>query len=183
MKKHEFRQETEAVHGGTNLGKKNGPLSTPIYQTSTFEVTDMQEQVRATPADGYYTRYGTPTSTAAGNAIAELEGTDAALLFSSGMAAITTSILALVKAGDHIVAQRDIYGGVIRFLSQCLPKLGIETTFVDTNDIEQHERAIRPNTKILHIASPTNPNVRGVDLETITPQARKHGLPSTIDSH
>src|SRR6202790_890568 len=182
MKKHEFRQETEAVHGGSNLAKKNGPLATPIYQTSTFEVTDMQEQMRATPTDLYYTRYGNPTNTAAERAIAELEGTDAALLFSSGMAAITTSILALVKAGDHIVAQRDIYGGVIRFLSQWLPKLGIETTFVDTNDMEQHERAIRPNTKMLHIESPTNPTVRVVDLETITELARKHGLITTIDS-
>ena len=141
MKKHEFHQETEAVRGGTSLHKKNGPLATPIYQTSTFEVTDSQEQVRATDTDRFYTRYGNPTHTVVENAIAELEGTDAALLFSSGMAAITTSILALVKAGDHIVAQRDIYGGVTKFLSQWLPKLGIETTFVDTNDIEQHARA------------------------------------------
>ena len=182
MKKHKFRQETEAVRGGTDLTKKNGPLSTPIYQTSTFEVTDMQEQVRVTPTDQFYTRYGNPTHTVAENAIAELEGTDAALLFSSGMAAITTSILSLVKAGDHIVAQRDIYGGAIKFLSQWLPKLGIETTFVDTNDIEQHERAIRPNTKLLHIESPTNPNVRVVDLEKIAALARRHGLITTIDS-
>ncbi|MGO9848102.1 MAG: trans-sulfuration enzyme family protein, partial [Methylocella sp.] len=182
MKKHKFRQETEAVHGGKSLQKKNGPLSTPIYQTSTFEVTDMEEQVRATPTDSFYTRYGNPTHTVAENRIAELEGTEAALLFSSGMAAITTSLLALVKAGDHIVAQRDIYGGVIKFLSQWLPKLGIETTFVDTNDMEQHERAIRPNTKILHIESPTNPNVRVVDLEKVAALARKHGLISTIDS-
>src|SRR6202790_1558874 len=103
MKKHEFRRETEAVHGGSNLAKKNGPLATPIYQTSTFEVTDMQEQVRATPTDSYYTRYGNPTNTAAENAIAELEGTDAALLFSSGMASITTSILALERAADLMV--------------------------------------------------------------------------------
>jgi len=182
MKKHLFRRETEAVHGGKSLHKKNGPLSAPIYQTSTFEVTDMQEQVRATPTDSFYTRYGNPTHTVAENAIARLEGTDAALLFSSGMAAITTSMLSLVKAGDHIVAQRDIYGGVTKFLSQWLPKLGVETTFVDTNDIEQHERAIRPNTKLLHIESPTNPTVRVVDLEKIAALARKHGLISTIDS-
>ncbi|MFZ0687285.1 MAG: aminotransferase class I/II-fold pyridoxal phosphate-dependent enzyme [Terriglobales bacterium] len=182
MKKHKFRQETEAVHGGTNLDKKNGPLATPIYQTSTFEVTDMQEQLRVTPTDQFYTRYGNPTNTVAENAIAELEGTDAALLFSSGMAAITTSILSLVKAGDHIVAQRDIYGGVTKFLSQWLPKMGIETTFVDTNDIEQHERAIRPNTRLLHIESPTNPTVRVVDLEKIAALARKHGILTTIDS-
>jgi cystathionine beta-lyase/cystathionine gamma-synthase len=182
MKKRQYRRETEAVRGGTSLEKKNGPLSTPIYQTSTFEVTDMQEQVRVTPTDSFYTRYGNPTHTVAENAIVELEGTDAALLFSSGMAAITTSFLSLVKAGDHIVAQRDIYGGVTKFLSQWLPKLGVETTFVDTNDMEQHERAIRPNTKILHVESPTNPTVRVVDLEKIAHLARKHKLTSTIDS-
>lgn len=182
MKRHEFHQETEAVRGGTSLHKKNGPMATPIYQTSTFEVTDSQEQVRATDTDRFYTRYGNPTHTVAENAIAELEGTDAALLFSSGMAAITTSILSLVKAGDHIVAQRDIYGGVTKFLSQWLPKLGIETTFVDTNDIEQHERAIRPNTKLVHIESPTNPIVKIVDLEKVAALAKKHGVTTTIDA-
>jgi cystathionine beta-lyase/cystathionine gamma-synthase len=186
MKKHKFRQETEAVRGGRNIGtgkeKKNGPLATPIYQTSTFEVTDMQEQLRLTDSDTYYTRYGNPTGTVAEKAIAELEGADAALLFSSGMAAITTSILSLVKSGDHIVAQRDIYGGVIKFLSKWLPKMGIETTFVDTNDLEQHERAIRPNTKLLHFESPTNPNVRVVDLEKIAALANRRGLITTIDS-
>jgi cystathionine beta-lyase/cystathionine gamma-synthase len=182
MAKHKFRQETEAVRGGTNLDKKNGPLVAPIYQTSTFEVTDMQEQVRATPSDRYYSRYGNATNTVPENAIAQLEGADAAVLFSSGMAAITTSILALVKAGDHIVAQRDIYGGVIKFFSKWLPQLGIETTFVDTNDIEQHERAIRPNTKLIYVESPTNPTVRVVDLEKIAALARKHKLVSAIDS-
>src|SRR5258708_13514455 len=98
MKKHKFRQETEAVHGGANLAKKNGPLSTPFYQTSTFEVTDMQEQGRATPTDLYYTRYANPTNTASENAIAELEGQDPALLFSSRMASITPSIFALLDA-------------------------------------------------------------------------------------
>jgi cystathionine beta-lyase/cystathionine gamma-synthase len=182
MAKNKFRRDTMAVRGGGNLQKKNGPMATPIYQTSTFEVTDNEEQLRATHTDRFYTRYGNPTNTVAEKAIAELEGTDAALLFSSGMAAITTSILALVKAGDHIVAQRDIYGGVTKFLSQWLPKIDIETTFVDTNDIEQHERAIRANTKILHIESPTNPMVRVVDLEKIATLARKHKLISTIDA-
>jgi len=182
MKKHEFHQETEAVRGGTSLHKKNGPLATPIYQTSTFEVTDNQEQIRATDTDKFYTRYGNPTHTVVENSIAELEGTDAALLFSSGMAAITTSILTLVKAGDHIVAQRDIYGGVTKFLTQWLPKLGIETTFVDTNDIEQHAAAIRTNTKIIHIESPTNPMVKIVDLGKIAALGKKHSIVTTIDS-
>ena len=182
MKKRALRQETKAVHGARSLEKKNGPLATPIYQTSTFEVTDNQEQVRATYTDRFYTRYGNPTHTVVECAIAELEGTEAALLFSSGMAAITTSILSLVKAGDHIVAQRDIYGGVTKFLSSWLPKLGVETTFVDTNDIDQHAAAIRPNTKILYVESPTNPTVRVVDLERIAALARQHDLISMIDS-
>ena len=107
MKKHKRHQETEAVHGGTDLQKKNGPLSTPIYQTSTFEVTDSDQQLRATSTDMFYTRYGNPTHTVSEKAIAELEGTDAALLFASGMGAITTSVLSLLKSGDHIVAQRN----------------------------------------------------------------------------
>src|SRR6266481_4449963 len=111
MRKHEFHQETEAVRGGTSLHKKNGPLATPIYQTSTFEVTDNEEQVQATGTDHYYTRYGNPTNTVAEKTIAELEGVDAALTFASGMGAITTTLMALLKSGDHIVAQRDIYGG------------------------------------------------------------------------
>ena len=182
MKRHQHRHETEAVRGGTDLTKKNGPLSTPIYQTSTFEVTDSEQQLQATHTDMFYTRYGNPTHTVAENAIAELEGTDAALLFASGMNAVTTTVLSLLKSGDHIVAQRDIYGGVTKFFSQWLPKVGIETTFVDTNDYEQHARAIRPNTRLIHVESPTNPMLRVVDLEVISSIARKHNLISLIDS-
>src|SRR5215471_19346680 len=120
MKKHSRQQETEAVRGGTELHKKNAPLATPIYQTSTFEVTDNEEQLRVTPSDHFYTRYGNPTNTVAEQTMAALEGVDAALTFASGMGAITTTIMALLKSGDHIVAQRDIYGGVTKFLSQWL---------------------------------------------------------------
>ena len=182
MKRHEYRQETEAVRGGTDLGKKNGPLSTPIYQTSTFEVVNNEQQLRATHTDMFYTRYGNPTQTVAENSIAGLEGTDAALLFASGMNAVTTTVLALLKAGDHVVAQRDIYGGVNKFLMQWLPKLGIETTLVDTTEYDQHEQAIRPNTRMLYLESPTNPTVRVVDLKRVAGIARKHNLISMIDS-
>ncbi|MBZ5652398.1 MAG: aminotransferase class I/II-fold pyridoxal phosphate-dependent enzyme [Acidobacteriia bacterium] len=182
MKKHQHHAETEAVRGGTDLHKKNGPLATPIYQTSTFEVTDSDQQVRATSTDMFYTRYGNPTHTVAEKAIAELEGADAALLFASGMNAITTSILSLLKSGDHVVAQRDIYGGATKFFSQWLPKLGIETTFVDTVEYDQHARAIQPNTKLLYLESPTNPVLRVVDLRKVTALARQHNLITFIDS-
>jgi cystathionine beta-lyase/cystathionine gamma-synthase len=182
MRKHKRHPETEAVRGGMDLSKKNGPLSTPIYQTSTFEVTDMEEQVRATPTDHFYTRYGNPTHTVAENAIAELEGAEAALLFTSGMSAITTTILALTKAGDHIVAQRDIYGGATKFFTQWLPKFGVEVTLVDTTDYQQHAKAIRPNTRILHLESPTNPTLRVVDLKKVAAVAKQHGITTLIDS-
>ena len=182
MKKHKRHPETEAVRGGMDLSKKNGPLSTPIYQTSTFEVTDMEEQVRATPTDHFYTRYGNPTHTVAENAIAELEGAESALLFASGMSAITTTILALTKTGDHIVAQRDIYGGATKFFTQWLPKFGVEVTLVDTTDYQQHAKAIRPNTKILHLESPTNPTLRVVDLKKVAAVAKQHGITTLIDS-
>jgi cystathionine beta-lyase/cystathionine gamma-synthase len=182
MRPHQHRQETEAVRGGADLSKKNGPLSTPIYQTATFEVTDNDQQLRATSTDMFYTRYGNPTQTVAEAVIVELEGTDAARLFASGMNAITTSVLALLKGGDHIVAQRDIYGGSIKFFSHWLPKFGIETTFVDTTEYDQHARAIRPNTRLLYLESPTNPTLRVVDLRQVTALAKQHNLITFIDS-
>lgn len=182
MKRQAHHSETKAVRGAADLEKKNGPLATPIYQTSTFEVTDNDEQLRATHSDHFYTRYGNPTNTVAEKTIAELEGTDAALTFASGMGAITTTIMALLKSGDHVVAQRDIYGGVNKFLSQWLPKMGIETTFVDTTEYEQHARAIRANTKLLYLESPTNPTLRVVDFKKVAAIAKQHKLLSMIDA-
>jgi len=182
MKPRSRRSETTAVHGASEPEKKNGPVSTPIYQTSTFEVTDNVEQERVTTTDRYYTRWGNPTITVAEETVAALEGTEAARTFASGMGAITSTILALLKAGDHIVAQREAYGGVAKFLSQWLPKLGIETTFVDTTNYEQHARAIRPNTRLLYLESPTNPALRIVDMKRVANLAREHGIISLIDS-
>src|SRR5271168_2654425 len=182
MKRRTRRPETAAVHGAADLEKKNGPVTTPIYQTSTFEVTDNDEQQRVTSTDRYYTRWANPTNTVAEETVAALEGVEAARTFASGMGAITSTILALLKTGDHIVAQRDIYGGVTKFFSEWLPKMGIETTFVDTTDYEQHARAIRPNTRLLYLESPTNPLLRVIDLGKVAAIARQNNLISFIDS-
>jgi cystathionine beta-lyase/cystathionine gamma-synthase len=182
MKRNKRRPETAAVHGAADLEQKNGPVSTPIYQTSTFAVTDNDEQERVTTTDRYYSRWGNPTITVAEQSVAALEGTEAAMVFASGMGAITSTILAFLKTGDHIVAQREIYGGVAKFFSQWLPKLGIETTFVDTTDYEQHARAIRPNTRLFYLESPTNPLLRIVDFKKIVGIARQHGLLTMLDS-
>jgi cystathionine beta-lyase/cystathionine gamma-synthase len=170
------------VRGASELQKKNGPVAPEIYQTSTFEVADNEEQIRVTTTDRYYTRWGNPTITLAEQTVAALEGTEAALVFASGMGAITTTILSLLKAGDHIVAQRDLYGGVTKFFSEWLPKLGIETTLVDTTEYEQYARAIRPSTKLLYLESPTNPALRIVDIQKMAALAKQHGQISMIDS-
>src|SRR6202049_4433706 len=128
MKRRSFHPETKAVRGASDLEKKNGPMATPIYQTATFEVADNSEQLRVTPTDHFYTRYGNPTNTVAEQTIAQLEGVHGAVTFASGMGAITTTIMALLKSGDHIVAQREVYGGTHKFLSQWLSKLAIEAT-------------------------------------------------------
>jgi cystathionine gamma-synthase len=182
MKRRNRRLETAAVRGADDLAKRNGPVTTPIYQTSTFAVADNEEQQRVTTTDRYYTRWGNPTITVAEQAIAELERTESARVFASGMGAITTTILALLKAGDHIIAQRDVYGGVAKFFAEWLPRLGIETSFVETTDYEEYSRAIRPNTKLLHLESPTNPLLRVVDFKKSAALARKHGLITLIDS-
>jgi cystathionine beta-lyase/cystathionine gamma-synthase len=182
MKQGKRRTETAAVRGGSDLEKKNGPVAPEIFQTSTFEVTDNEEQIRVTTTDRYYTRWGNPTITLAEQTLAALEGTEAALVFASGMGAITTTILSLLKSGDHIVAQRDVYGGVAKFFTEWLPKLGIETTFVDTTKYDQHARAIRANTKLLYLESPTNPSLRIVDMKKTAALAKHHRLLSMMDS-
>src|SRR6266567_5145942 len=98
MKRHRFQPETESARGAAHLEKRNAPMAQPIYQTSTFQVTDSDQQLRATTTDMFYTPYGNPTHTAVEAAIAQLESADAALLFASGMNAITTSLLSLVKS-------------------------------------------------------------------------------------
>jgi cystathionine gamma-synthase len=180
--KHKHRQETEAVRGGVDRHKKLGPVNVPIYQSSTFETTDNEEMLRVTGSDQYYSRYGNVTNSAAEKAVAELEGAESALLFSSGMTAITTTVLALLKTGDHIVSQRDIYGGTAKFFSSWLPKLGIETTFFEMGDYDQQARSIRPNTKLLYVESPTNPTGRIVDMKKVAALGKQTGVMTMIDS-
>src|SRR5260370_9025024 len=116
MKRRPYHPETKTVRGAANVDKKNGPVATPIYQTSTFEVTDNDEQLLATHTDHFYTRYGNPTNTVAEETVADLEGVDAAQTFASGMGAITTTIMALLKAGHHIVPPPEICASVPNLL-------------------------------------------------------------------
>jgi len=166
MKKHSSQHsETKAVRGATEPGQEKWSAVHSDLSDFHFRSHGQRRAITDYRQRPLLYAYGNPTNTVAEKTVAALEGVDAALTFSSGMGAITTTLMALLKNGDHVVAQRDIYGGVNKFLAQWLPKMGIETTFVDTTEYEQHARAIRPNTKLLYLESPTNPTLRVVDFK------------------
>jgi cystathionine beta-lyase/cystathionine gamma-synthase len=141
------------------------------------------EAAAADPPSGFlYTRYQNPTVRQAEDALARLEAADAALLFSSGMAAITTSLLTLLKPGDHVLAMRSVYGGAFKFLRTHLPAIGVETEFLETADLGGFESRIRPSTRLLYLETPTNPILTVVDLADLGARARARGLLTFVDS-
>jgi cystathionine beta-lyase/cystathionine gamma-synthase len=177
-------KSTTAVHAG-ELPPNQGEVVTPIYQTSTFffPTQDPSTWEGKVPDGSYiYTRWGNPTIRSAEDKLAALEGSERGLLFSSGMAAITSAILTFVGKGDHLVSVEDIYGGTFSFMRSELPRLGVEVTFVDSTDPGAIAEAIRPNTKLIYLESPTNPLLKLVDIRASVKIAKEHGLKSMIDS-
>lgn len=175
---------TTAVHAG-ELPPTQGEVVTPIYQTSTFyfPTQDPSTWEGKVPDGSYiYTRWGNPTIRAAEDKLAALEGAERGLLFSSGMAAITSTILSSVGKGDHLVSVEDIYGGTFSFIRSELPRLGVEVTFVDSTVPGALAKAIRPNTKLIFLESPTNPLLKLVDIRAAAKIAKEHGIKSMIDS-
>ena len=183
MKRDELHMSTRAVHPESHQRRTNRPVAFPIYLSATFEAADVDEQIRLEEeSDTFYTRYGNPTLTAVEQAVARLEGTESALVFGSGMSAITTTLLAFLEKGDHVVFQREIYGGTFRFARELLPRFGVEVSWVDCADLDGIERAIRDNTRVLYLESPTNPTLRVVDLEVVAKIAGSRGVKTLIDS-
>jgi methionine-gamma-lyase len=133
-------------------------------------------------ADTVYTRFGNPTLTAAAEKIALLECAEAALVFSSGMGAITTSLLTVLKSGDHVVAQRNIFAQTFTFLDDPARSLGIATDFVNATNVEAVQRAIRPNTALIYIETPSNPLLEIVDIRAIAGIAQERKIPLFVDS-
>jgi len=180
---------TQAVHAGEQPDPSTGAVDTPIYQASTYTHHDAEESAAAIEAaqagarTGYvYTRWGNPTIRALEEKLAALESGEAALAFSSGMAAIATALLSLVKTGDHIVAGRQLYSGTHHIMTQRLPALGIETTLVTPDDIENFARAARPTTKIIYIETPSNPLLEITGIRAVAELAHEHGITSMIDN-
>ncbi len=159
--------------------KKNehGALATPIYQTSTFIFDSAEQGGRrfAQEEEGYiYTRGGNPTNTQVEEKVAILENGEAAASFASGMGAITGVLWSALRAGDHVVAAKTLYGCTFAFLNHGLTRYGVEVTFVDTSDPENVRKAMKENTKVVYLETPANPNMLISDIETISKIAHEN---------
>ncbi|WP_299606160.1 PLP-dependent aspartate aminotransferase family protein [uncultured Tateyamaria sp.] len=176
---------TKAVHAGTHDDPRTGAVGTPIYQTSTFI---LHEETYGSIEEGFgrdrfiYTRYGNPSQWAVQEKLATLEGAESAIVFSSGMAAITAAVMALVDKGAHVVAASDLYGGTYNLFNQEFPSLGMSATLVDSYDLEAIEAAIQPNTQILYFEVITNPVLKVVDIPALVDIAKRHNLRLIVDS-
>ena len=181
---------TQAIHAGEMPGastteKSGTPLLPPIYQNSTFRFTTAAECAEAfrDEESGYvYTRWGNPTQEILEKKLAVLEDGEAALATASGMGAVSTALLTALAEGGHVVAMENLYSATFQILNEDLRAFGIETTFVDATDPAQIERAIRTDTKVLYLESPTNPLLKLVDLPKCAEIAKAHGIISIIDN-
>lgn len=189
MREKNLGKATQAIHAGearTSSTQKTGiPLLPPIYQNSTFRFTTVAECAEAfrDEESGYvYTRWGNPTQEVLEQKLAVLEAGEAALATASGMGAVSTALLTALADGGHVVAMENLYSATFQILNEEFPRFGIETTFVDATDTAQIERAIRRDTKVLYLESPTNPLLKLVDLQASTEIAKAHGLTSIIDN-
>ncbi len=161
---------TRAVHAGYEKNE-HGALATPIYQSSTFIFDSAEQGGRrfALEEDGYiYSRLGNPTNTQVEEKLANLEGAEAGLTTSSGMGAITSVIWTHVKAGDHIIASKTLYGCSFAFLNHGLERFAVEVDFVDTTDPENVRGAMKENTRLVYLETPANPNMLIADIEAIS---------------
>lgn len=176
---------TKAIHAGQKPCPVTGAHVTPIYQTSTFVFKDVDQGAHRFAGEeaGYiYTRLGNPTLTELEAKIAALEGGEAALGAASGMAAISTALVSLLKQGDHIVAGDTLYGCTHGFIHELLPQYGIEVTMVDTSDINNIEQAMKTNTKVVYVETPANPTMKLVDLKGTAEIAHNHGARLIVDN-
>ena len=171
---------TTAIHAGT-LKNLYGTLAMPIYQTSTFIFDSAEQGGRrfALEEAGYiYTRLGNPTTTTLENKIAALEEGEAGIAMSSGMGAISSTLWTVLKAGDHVVTDKTLYGCTFALMNHGLTRFGVEVTFVDTSNLEEVKNAMKKNTRVVYLETPANPNLKIVDLEGVCKVA--HTNPNTL---
>ncbi|UPK36255.1 O-succinylhomoserine sulfhydrylase [Bradyrhizobium sp. 186] len=180
----QYRPETRLVHSGT-LRSQYGETSEALFLTQGYVYNSAEEcEARFKGEDpGFiYSRYSNPTTAMFERRMIELEGAEAARSAATGMAAVTTAILAPLKAGDHVVASRALFGSCLYVVQDLLPRYGIETTLVDGLDLDQWQRALRPNTKTFFLESPTNPTLDVLDIPGIAEIAHKGGARLIVDN-
>ncbi len=185
MADHEFGFSTKAIHAGQRPDPETGARAMPIYATTSYVFEDPQNAADLFALQTYgniYTRIGNPTTAAFEERMAALEGGIGGLATASGMSAQLISILTIAQAGDHIVANRSLYGGTFTQFDVTLRRMGIETTFVDTNDLDAIDAAIQPNTRLVYGETIGNPAGDVLDIEAVAGVAHAHGRPLIVDN-
>ncbi|MEX0987819.1 MAG: PLP-dependent aspartate aminotransferase family protein [Bacteroidales bacterium] len=166
---------TKCVHAGTITDKNFKGVNSPIYTSTSYAYIDREDTV--------YPRYlNTPNEKSVAAKIAALEGTETALVFSSGMAAISTTILGMMNSGDHIVLQRGLYGGTTNFILSDLKRFGIEFTFAESQQVEDIMAVVQPNTKLIYIETPSNPLLNITDMRAVAEKAKQAEIITIIDN-
>jgi cystathionine beta-lyase/cystathionine gamma-synthase len=180
-----MKPATRLIHVADGSNNDVAPLTTPIYETTTFVFENAQEvrdynEGRSTKF--LYSRYANPTVLAVEEKIASLEGADSALVFSSGQAATTTALLALLASGDEVVCSGAIYGGTLHLIADLLPKFGIRPRFVSIEELGRPESILSSSTKLVWFESPINPTLRCVDVAAVAAACRARGVVSVLDN-
>ena len=176
---------TQFIHAGQHRDLEFGSLATPIYQTSTFcygTVEEGQQKIMREIPGYYYSRSGNPTNSVLEEKIAAIEGAEAAVSTASGLGAIGCVMVALLRAGDHVVCGACVYGGTSHIMRTNLAQFGVEVTFVDTTNPGEVEAAVRPNTKMLYFETVANPLMTVTDVAAMSKIAKAHGLKMVVDS-
>ncbi len=176
---------TQALHAGHDTTKTGGTRAVPIYQTSSYVFNDTEHAANLFSLKelGFiYTRLNNPTNDILQQRLAAIEGGIGAVVFASGTSAISTGLLTLLKAGDHIVASSSLYGGTFTLLNVTLPRLGITTTFVDASEPENFKNAVQDNTRAFFVESLGNPKLDVLDLEEISKHSKAAGVPFIVDN-
>src|SRR3954454_15841209 len=180
-----MRAATTIVQGSQGLNRDAEPLTTPIFETTTFvfeNAADVAAYNEGRSKKFLYSRYGNPTVLAVEETIAALEGAETAMLFASGMAATSTALLGLLQSGEEVVCSAAIYGGTLHLLHDLFPRFGIQARFVSLDELSQPGRVLGDRTKVLWFESPINPTLRCVDVEAIAAACRARGVISIIDN-
>ena len=178
-------RSTSALHAGHDTTLTGGTRAVPIYQTSSyvFNNTEHAANLFGLKEFGFiYTRLNNPTNDILEKRLAAVEGGLAAAVFASGTAAISSTFLTLLKAGDHIISSSSLYGGTFNLLNVTLPRFGIDTDFVNADDPSNFDAAVKENTKAIFIESLGNPKLDVLDIEKISAIAKKHNIPLIVDN-